>query len=131
MSNLKIEKKRDRERALTVLFLYLSALQCAIAPIPSIPEGYMEHANKTGKRALHEAAQHGQNKMVQWLLEHGAAVDALKQADWTPLMLAAEKANLGMVYWVMVTMVTLHLVTLCYHCNIKVDLVTHGYHVDT
>lgn len=45
------------------------------------------------KTALHEAAQFAQWRCAQTLLEYGAEVNALKQADWTPLMLACTKTN--------------------------------------
>ena len=41
-----------------------------------------EQANFAGKRALHEAAQFSNLACVHYLVEHGAVVDALKQADW-------------------------------------------------
>ncbi len=49
--------------------------------------------NYDGKTMLHEAAQFKNAGAVRLLLSRGAAVDALKRADWTPLMLAATKAN--------------------------------------
>ena len=58
---------------------------------------YIEQFNKTGKRALHEAAQNGQYDIAKYLLDNGATVDALKQGDWTPTMLAAEKGHFEMV----------------------------------
>lgn len=47
--------------------------------------------NKDDKTALHEAAQFSQYKACEKLLEMGANVNALKRADWTPLMLACTK----------------------------------------
>ncbi len=50
--------------------------------------------NKEGKVPLHEAAQFCQADVVDWLLSKQsvrAEVDALKRADWTPLMLACTK----------------------------------------
>ncbi|KAK4882034.1 hypothetical protein RN001_005353 [Aquatica leii] len=47
--------------------------------------------NKDDKTPLHEAAQFSQSEVIALLLEHGATVDALKRADWTPLMLACTK----------------------------------------
>ncbi|KAL5258680.1 hypothetical protein ACHWQZ_G009221 [Mnemiopsis leidyi] len=58
---------------------------------------YIEFFNKTGKRALHEAAQNNHPEIAEFLISKGASVDALKQGDWTPLMLAAEKQNLEIV----------------------------------
>lgn len=49
--------------------------------------------NNDNKTALHEAAQFGQAKAVELLLKNGAEIDALKKADWTPLMLACTKVN--------------------------------------
>lgn len=42
----------------------------------------LEHRNSDGKTALHEAAQSGQSACLQYLIQHGAAVDAIKRADW-------------------------------------------------
>lgn len=47
--------------------------------------------NKDDKTALHEAAQFGQFEVCELLIKHGANVNALKRADWTPLMLACTK----------------------------------------
>ena len=41
-----------------------------------------ERANADGKRALHEAAQHGHLGCVRFLLSCGVDVDSLKRADW-------------------------------------------------
>ncbi|EZA47517.1 hypothetical protein DMN91_002932 [Ooceraea biroi] len=49
--------------------------------------------NKDMKRPLHEAAQFAQDDVLKYLLEKGALVDALKRADWTPLMLACTKTG--------------------------------------
>ncbi|CAH1986596.1 unnamed protein product [Acanthoscelides obtectus] len=50
--------------------------------------------NKDGKTALHEAAQNSNHLICERLLKHGADVNALKKADWTPLMLACTKTDL-------------------------------------
>ena len=42
----------------------------------------LERANVDGKRALHEAAQHGHLSCVKFLLSCGVDVDSLKRADW-------------------------------------------------
>ena len=47
--------------------------------------------NLEGKTALHEAAQACQAATATVLLAAGAEVDAIKRADWTPLMLACTK----------------------------------------
>lgn len=47
--------------------------------------------NKDDKTALHDAAQFSQYEACQKLLEMGADINALKRADWTPLMLACTK----------------------------------------
>lgn len=49
--------------------------------------------NKDNKTALHEACQFCQLEAAKLLLERKAAVNALKKADWTPLMLACVKAS--------------------------------------
>ncbi|KAJ8972762.1 hypothetical protein NQ317_006278 [Molorchus minor] len=53
----------------------------------------VECKNKDDKTPLHEGAQFAQYKACQRLIEHGANVNALKRADWTPLMLACTKVN--------------------------------------
>lgn len=49
--------------------------------------------NNDNKTPLHEAAQFARFESVKLLLEHGADVNALKKADWTPLMLACTKID--------------------------------------
>ncbi|KAL1502591.1 hypothetical protein ABEB36_007713 [Hypothenemus hampei] len=51
--------------------------------------------NNDDKTPLHEAAQFNQLQSVLMLLTHGADVNALKRADWTPLMLACTKIQPG------------------------------------
>lgn len=53
--------------------------------------------NNDDKTALHEAAQFSQPRVVLLLLDMGAHVNALKRADWTPLMLACTKKCLETV----------------------------------
>ena len=60
--------------------------------------GSWEHPNFEGKTLLHEAAQFKCIHVVEFLLKHHVSVDAIKRADWTPLMLAAtKKDNLSVV----------------------------------
>ena len=47
--------------------------------------------NVDAKTPLHEASQFSQFGAVALLLKNGAQVDAIKKADWTPLMLACTK----------------------------------------
>lgn len=54
-------------------------------------------SNFDGKRPLHDAAQFGHAACVRYLLAVGAEVDALKRADWTPLMLACTQQSLEVV----------------------------------
>ncbi|CAH1170454.1 unnamed protein product [Phaedon cochleariae] len=49
--------------------------------------------NKDDKTALHEASQFLQFESCEVLLRYGAEVNALKRADWTPLMLACTKTE--------------------------------------
>ncbi|XP_011635023.1 ankyrin repeat domain-containing protein 16-like isoform X2 [Pogonomyrmex barbatus] len=49
--------------------------------------------NKDMKTPLHCAAQFAREDVLKYLLEKGAEVDALKRADWTPLMLACTKSG--------------------------------------
>ncbi|NWR03409.1 ANR16 protein, partial [Paradoxornis webbianus] len=57
----------------------------------------VEVANGDYKRPLHEAAAMGHQGCVAFLLERGASVDCLKKADWTPLMMACTRNNLGVI----------------------------------
>ncbi|XP_020039472.2 ankyrin repeat domain-containing protein 16 isoform X1 [Castor canadensis] len=57
----------------------------------------IEAANRDYKRPLHEAASMGHRDCVRYLLGRGAAVDCLKKADWTPLMMACTKNNLEII----------------------------------
>nr|XP_058913475.1 ankyrin repeat domain-containing protein 16 isoform X6 [Kogia breviceps] len=57
----------------------------------------IEAANRDYKRPLHEAASMGHRDCVRYLLGRGAAVDSLKKADWTPLMMACTRRNLEVV----------------------------------
>ncbi|XP_032114093.1 ankyrin repeat domain-containing protein 16 isoform X3 [Sapajus apella] len=57
----------------------------------------IEAANRDYKRPLHEAASMGHRNCVRYLLGRGAAVDSLKKADWTPLMMACTRKNLGVI----------------------------------
>lgn len=57
----------------------------------------IEAANRDYKRPLHEAACMGHRDCVRYLLGRGAAVDCLKKADWTPLMMACTRRNLEVI----------------------------------
>ncbi|XP_047611149.1 ankyrin repeat domain-containing protein 16-like isoform X2 [Phacochoerus africanus] len=57
----------------------------------------IEATNRDYKRPLHEAASMGHRDCVRYLLARGAAVDCLKKADWTPLMMACTRRNLEVV----------------------------------
>ncbi|EHH64533.1 Ankyrin repeat domain-containing protein 16 [Macaca fascicularis] len=57
----------------------------------------IEATNRDYKRPLHEAASMGHRDCVRYLLGRGAAVDCLKKADWTPLMMACTRKNLGVI----------------------------------
>ncbi|KAG7201780.1 hypothetical protein KM043_004500 [Ampulex compressa] len=58
-----------------------------------VPKYKVDVANKDVKRPLHEAAQFARSDVLKYLIEKGASVDALKRADWTPLMLACTKTG--------------------------------------
>uniref|UniRef100_A0A3B5BJ14 Ankyrin repeat domain-containing protein 16 n=1 Tax=Stegastes partitus TaxID=144197 RepID=A0A3B5BJ14_9TELE len=57
----------------------------------------VEVYNNDYKRPLHEAASMSHEDCVSFLLQRGAAVDSLKKADWTPLMMACTRRNLGVI----------------------------------
>ncbi|XP_006891941.1 PREDICTED: ankyrin repeat domain-containing protein 16 [Elephantulus edwardii] len=57
----------------------------------------IEATNRDYKRPLHEAASMGHLDCVNYLLGLGAAVDCLKKADWTPLMMACTRKTLEVV----------------------------------
>lgn len=57
----------------------------------------IEASNQDYKRPLHEAASMGHRDCVRYLLGRGAAVDCLKKADWTPLMMACTRRDLGVI----------------------------------
>uniref|UniRef100_A0A8D0G805 Ankyrin repeat domain-containing protein 16 n=1 Tax=Sphenodon punctatus TaxID=8508 RepID=A0A8D0G805_SPHPU len=57
----------------------------------------LEGFNNDYKRPLHEASSMGRRDCVLYLLANGAAVDCLKKADWTPLMMACTRRNLEVI----------------------------------
>lgn len=57
----------------------------------------LEQTNFDGKRPLHNAAQFSHFDCLQYLIDQGVEIDALKRADWTPLMLACTKNNENIV----------------------------------
>lgn len=57
----------------------------------------LEVYNNDYKRPLHEAASMSHQICVSFLLREGAKVDCLKKADWTPLMMACTRRNLGVI----------------------------------
>ena len=57
----------------------------------------LSHQNRDGKTALHESCIHSQQECVKILLEAGSNPNALKRADWTPLMLACTRDNLHII----------------------------------
>jgi ankyrin repeat protein len=64
-----------------MLLYYPFNLDDLTAKIPGDPRW-------NGSTALHGAAVSGQAKIVQFLIDHGAKVDAKTKSGWTPLMLA-------------------------------------------
>ncbi|XP_011300617.1 ankyrin repeat domain-containing protein 16 [Fopius arisanus] len=59
----------------------------------SYPAFKVDVTNKDMKRPLHDASQFAHCDIVEFLIGQGAEVDALKRADWTPLMLACTKGG--------------------------------------
>uniref|UniRef100_UPI00398F4AE0 ankyrin repeat domain-containing protein 16 isoform X1 n=1 Tax=Pristiophorus japonicus TaxID=55135 RepID=UPI00398F4AE0 len=57
----------------------------------------VELINRDYKRPLHEAASLGHQECLRYLISQGARVDCLKKADWTPLMMACTRKNLGVI----------------------------------
>jgi ankyrin repeat protein len=56
--------------------------------INNMPENALGDVRWTGSTALHGAVVSGQLSIVQYLVEHGAQIDAKNKLGWTPLMLA-------------------------------------------
>ncbi|XP_056133697.1 ankyrin repeat domain-containing protein 16 [Lampris incognitus] len=57
----------------------------------------VELCDRDFKRPLHEAASAGHAECVRFLIGEGATVDCLKKGDWTPLMMACTRRNLGVI----------------------------------
>ena len=55
---------------------------------------HVQLKNLDGKRAIHEASGVGSLNILEELLRYGSDVDALKRADWTPLMFACANGHL-------------------------------------
>jgi hypothetical protein len=56
--------------------------------IDAMPSHALGDVRWTGSTALHGAVISGQLSLVQYLVEHGAQIDATTKLGWTPLMLA-------------------------------------------
>jgi ankyrin repeat protein len=56
--------------------------------ISNMPDNVLGDPRWTGSTALHGAIVSGQLSIVQYLVEHGAQIDAKNRLGWTPLMLA-------------------------------------------
>lgn len=52
-----------------------------------------------GSSPVHKAAQNGHLEVIKWLIQRGAAVDAIYGDDWTPLFHAAYYGHLEVVEW--------------------------------
>lgn len=53
----------------------------------------VNYKNKDDKTPLHEACQFSRSDNVKILIDNGADVNAIKRADWTPLMLVCAKTQ--------------------------------------
>jgi len=58
------------------------------ANIDRLPENALGDVRWSGSTALHGAVISGQPSIVQFLIDHGAQVDAKNRLGWTPLMVA-------------------------------------------
>lgn len=73
---------------------HLAALRALLELCPALGAKLLAVTNLEAKSLLHEAAQYCQTAVVEFLLaDHDLPVNALKRADWTPLMLACTKAE--------------------------------------
>jgi hypothetical protein len=66
----------------TYLLLYYPA------NIDRLPDNALGDVRWSGSTALHGAVVSGQPSIVQYLVDHGAQVDARNRLGWTPLMVA-------------------------------------------
>lgn len=66
---------------------------CLKQEIPSL----LNVRDKDGKTSLHEACIYSHIECIELLLASGANMNALKRADWTPLMLACTRENLSII----------------------------------
>lgn len=76
--------------------LHIAAATCSTADLRYILCKFPNCANwknKDDKTPLHEAAQSARYDNAKALIESSAEVNALKRADWTPLMLACAKTH--------------------------------------
>lgn len=89
-STLKYDKTGDSILHCAARLGYLHILEYLLT---NFTPNSVDCRNNDNKTALHEAAQFGQHECVRLLLKHGAEVNALKKADWTPLMLACTKVE--------------------------------------
>ena len=92
-SSLKYQDSGDTLLHCAARLGHLSTVEYLLSYTPS----GVDCKNNDDKTALHEAAQFSQPAVVRLLLEKGAQINALKRADWTPLMLACTKKCLETV----------------------------------